>query len=92
MMVTVIVPRQLAGWRKRQPRLQVAAADLKSTLEIVSREYQLDDGLLREDGRVQAFVRITIDGRPVGSRMPDDLARIAVAGTTVAITVALACG
>ena len=92
MPVTVLVPGVLGARLNGGSSLEIEASDLLTTLAMVSRHCELDDGLLRDDGHLQAYVRVAVDRQRVTSRKPDDLERVAVAGKTVEIAIALAGG
>ena len=92
MSVTVIVPRYLCRHVDNRPAIEVDAADLKTTLEILSRDYGLEDILLTGDGHLQAFIRVVIDEQLVTARKTEDLRQVAVAGKTVEIQSAFAGG
>jgi molybdopterin converting factor small subunit len=92
MPVTVLVPGQLAARLNGSASVEIEASDLLTTLETLSRHCQLDDGLLRDDGHLQAYVRVAVNRERVTARKPEDLQRVAVAGKTVEIAVALAGG
>jgi len=70
----------------------LACSDLKAMLEILSRDYHLEDILLTREGNLQAFIRLVIDEQLVTSRRSEDLVRVAVAGKTVEITSGFAGG
>jgi hypothetical protein len=92
MSVKVLIPRHLARLVGDRSEIDVEASDLRSTLEILSRDYALDDILLGPKGNLQAFIRIVIDDNLVTSRTAEDLGRVSVAGKTVEITSGFAGG
>lgn len=92
MSVRVVIPKHLARHLESKSEIEVEASDLRSTLEILSRDYQLDDILLTAQGHLQAFIRIIIDDNLVTSRKAEELSRVAVSGKTVEITSAFAGG
>ena len=92
MSVTVLVPGPLAARLNGRSSIEIEASDLLTTLETLSRHCQLDDGLLRDDRHLQRYVRVAVNGELVRARTPEDLQRVAVAGKTVEIAVALAGG
>jgi hypothetical protein len=85
MSVRVLIPRHLARHVNNKSQLDVDASDLKTALEVVSREYHLDGILLTREGHLQAFIRIVIDEGMVMSRKAEDLARVPVSGKTIEI-------
>ena len=92
MPVTVLVSGPLAARLNGSSSVEIEASDLLTTLETLSRHCQLDDGLLRDDGQLQAYVRVAVNQELVMAKKPEDLARIPVAGRTIEIAVALAGG
>jgi hypothetical protein len=91
MSTRVVVPQPLSALAGGGS-LDVAARDLESLMQMLARKYALDDALVRADGGLQSFVRVTVDGRPVPARTPEERHAIAVAGRTVRIAVAFAGG
>lgn len=92
MTVKVVIPKHLARHVNNRSEIDIDAADLKATLEILSRDYRLEDILLTSEGHLQAFIRVVIDERLVLSRKAEDLKQVAVAGKTVEIQSAFAGG
>ena len=92
MSVRVVVPRHLSRFLDNRSEIDLDALDLKTTLEILSRDYGLEDILLTSEGHLQAFIRVIIDEQLVTARKTDDLSRIAVAGKTLEIQSAFAGG
>ncbi len=92
MSVKVLIPRHLTRFVGDRSEIDVEASDLRSTLEILSRDYSLDDILLGPRGNLQAFIRIVIDDNLVTSRTAEDLGRVSVAGKTIEITSGFAGG
>ena len=92
MSVKVIVPKYLCRHLNNRSEIDVDASDLKSTLEILSRDYRLEDILLTAEGHLQAFIRVVIDEHLVLARRTEDLSQIAVAGKTIEIQSAFAGG
>jgi len=92
MSVKVLIPRHLARFVGDRSEIDVEATDLRSALEILSRDYSLDDILLSPKGHLQSFIRIVIDDALVTSRSADDLGRVAVGGKTIEITSGFAGG
>jgi hypothetical protein len=92
MSVKVLIPRHLARFVGDRSEIDVEATDLRSALEILSRDYSLDDILLSPRGHLQSFIRIVIDDALVTSRSADDLGRVAVDGKTIEITSGFAGG
>jgi hypothetical protein len=92
MSVKVLVPRHLSRYVDNKSEIDIEASDLKAMLEILSRDYHLEDILLTREGNLQAFIRLVIDEQLVTSRRSEDLVRVAVAGKTVEITSGFAGG
>jgi len=92
MSAKVLIPRHLVAHLNNQREIDVDASNLKTALEILSREYKLEDILLTRDGHLQAFIRIVIDEQLLSSRKPEELSQVAVGGKTVEITTAFAGG
>ena len=92
MSVKVLLPKHLGRYLNDKSEIDVEASDLKATLELLSRDYKLEDILLARDGCLQPFIRVVIDDRLVTSRKAEDLSRVAVAGKTVKIIAAFAGG
>jgi hypothetical protein len=92
MSVRVVVPRHLSRFLDNRSEIDLDAPDLKATLEILSREYGLDDILLTSDGQLQTFIRLVIDEELLVSRKGADLSLVPVAGKTVEIQSAFAGG
>ena len=92
MSVRVVVPRHLSRFLNNRSEIAVDALDLKTTLDILSREYGLDDILLTSDGHLQAFIRLVIDDQLLLSSKGADLSLVPVAGETVEIQSAFAGG
>jgi hypothetical protein len=92
MSVRVLIPRHLGRFVNGRSEIEVEASNLKATLDILSRDYQLDDVLLTRDGHLQAFIRIVIDDRLVTSRKAEDLSQVPVADKTIEIQSAFAGG
>jgi hypothetical protein len=92
MSVRVVVPKHLSRFLNNRSELDLDALDLKTTLEILSRDYGLDDILLTSDGHLQSFIRLVIDEELLTSRKGADLSLVPVAGKTVEIQSAFAGG
>ena len=92
MSVKVVVPTHLSRHLNNRLEIDVDASDLKATLEILSRDYRLEDILLTSEGHLQAFIRVIIDEHLVTARRTEDLRQVAVAGKTVEIQSAFAGG
>lgn len=92
MSVKVVVPRYLCRHLNNRSEIDVDASDLKGALEILSRDYRLEDILLTREGHLQAFIRVVIDERLVTARRTEDLSQVAVAGKTIEIQSAFAGG
>jgi hypothetical protein len=92
MSVKVVVPRHLCRFLNDRSEIDLDAMDLKTTLEILSREYGLEDILLTSEGHLQAFIRLVIDKELLMSRKGADLSLVPVAGKTVEIQSAFAGG
>jgi hypothetical protein len=65
--------------------LDIEASDLRTALEVLSRDGHLGDILLTRDGHLQAFIRVVIDECLVMSRKAEDLSQVPVSGKTVEI-------
>jgi hypothetical protein len=85
MSVRVLIPRHLARHVNDRSELDIEASDLRTALEVLSRDYQLGDILLTRDGHLQAFIRVVIDESLVMSRKAEDLSQVPVSGKTVEI-------
>jgi hypothetical protein len=92
MSVKVVVPKYLCRHLNNKSAIDVDASDLKATLEILSRDYGLEDVLLTREGHLQAFIRVVIDDHLVMARRTEDLSQVAVAGKTIEIQSAFAGG
>ena len=92
MSVKVRIPKHLSRYLNDKSEVDVEASDLKAALEILSRDYNLEDILLTREGHLQAFIRVVIDEHVVTSRKAEDLSQVAVAGKTVEIIAASAGG
>ena len=92
MSVRVVVPRHLSRFLNNQSALDLDASDLKTALEILSREYGLEDILLTSEGHLQTFIRLVVDEELLMSRKGADLSLVPVAGKTVEIQSAFAGG
>lgn len=92
MSVRVVVPRHLSRLLNNRSELDLDAVDLKTTLEILSREYGLEDILLTSEGHLQTFIRLVIDEELLTSKKGADLSLVPVAGKTVEIQSAFAGG
>jgi hypothetical protein len=92
MSVRVIVPKYLGRHLDNRCEIDVDAADLKAALEILSRDYSLEDILLTSEGHLQAFIRVIIDEHLVLARRGQELSQVAVAGKTIEIQSAFAGG
>ena len=92
MSVKVVVPKYLCRHLNNRSEIDVDASDLKATLEILSRDYRLEDILLTREGHLQAFIRVVIDEHLVTARRTEDLSQVAVAGKTIEIQSAFAGG
>ncbi len=92
MSVKVVVPKHLRRHVDHRSEIDVEASDLGATLEILSRDYRLEDILLTREGDLQAFIRLILDEELVTARRTEDLRRIAVTGKTLEIQSAFAGG
>jgi len=92
MSVRVVVPRHLSRFLNNRSQIDLDASDLRATLEILSREYGLEDILLTSEGHLQTFIRLIIDEELLVSRQGADLSLVPVAGKTVEIQSAFAGG
>ncbi|MEO7275597.1 MAG: hypothetical protein ABIX28_00550 [Vicinamibacterales bacterium] len=92
MSVKVLIPRHLTRFMGDRSEVEVEATDLRSALEILSREYALEDILLNPKGHLQSFIRIVIDNDLIASRSAEDMSRVAVGGKTIEITSGFAGG
>ena len=92
MSVRVVVPRHLSRFLNNRSEVDLDALDLKAALEILSREYGLEDILLTDEGHLQTFIRLVIDEELLISRKGADLSLVPVAGKTVEIQSAFAGG
>jgi hypothetical protein len=92
MSVRVVVPRHLSRFLNNRSEIDLDALDLKTTLEMLSRDYGLEDILLTSSGDLQAFIRLIIDEELLISRKGADLSLVPVAGKTVEIQSAFAGG
>jgi hypothetical protein len=92
MSVKVVVPKYLCRYLNNRPEIDVDASDLKTALEVLSRDYRLEDILLTREGHLQSFIRIVIGDDLVKARRTEDLSRVAVAGKTIEIQSAFAGG
>jgi hypothetical protein len=92
MSVRVVVPRHLSRFLNNRSEIDLDALDLQAALEILSREYGLEDILLTSDGHLQTFIRLVIDEELLVSRKGADLSLVPVAGKTVEIQSAFAGG
>jgi hypothetical protein len=92
MSVKVVVPKYLCRHLNNRSEIDVDASDLKAALEILSRDYRLEDILLTSDGNLQAFIRVVIDEHLVTARRNEDLRQVGVAGKTIEIQSAFAGG
>ena len=92
MSVRVVVPRHLSRFLNNRLEIDLDAPDLKTTLEILSREYELEDILLTSEGHLQTFIRLVIDEELLMSGKGADLSLVPVAGKTVEIQSAFAGG
>lgn len=92
MSVKVVVPKYLCRHLNNRSEIDVDASDLKAALEILSRDYRLEDILLTREGHLQAFIRVVIDEHLVTARRTEDLRQVAVAGKTIEIQSAFAGG
>lgn len=92
MSVRVVVPRHLSRFLNNRSEVDLDASDLKAALEILSREYGLEDILLTDEGHLQTFIRLVIDEELLISRKGADLSLVPVAGKTVEIQSAFAGG
>ena len=92
MSVRVVVPRHLSRFLNNRLEIDLDALDLKTTLEILSRDYELEDILLTSEGHLQTFIRLVIDDQLLMSRKGADLSLVSVAGKTVEIQSAFAGG
>ena len=92
MSVRVVVPRHLSRFLNNRLEIDLDALDLKTTLEILARDYELEDILLTIDGHLQTFIRLVIDDQLLLSKKGADLSLVPVAGKTVEIQSAFAGG
>ena len=92
MSVKVVVPRHLRRFLNNRSEIDLDAMDLKATLEILSREYGLEDILLTSEGHLQAFIRLVVDEELLMPAKGADLSLVPVAGKTVEIQSAFAGG
>ena len=92
MSVRVVVPRHLSRFLDHRSEIDLDALDLKTTLEILSRDYGLEDILLTAEGHLQTFIRLVIDDQLLLSKKGADLSLVPVAGKTVEIQSAFAGG
>ena len=92
MSVKVVIPKHLCRYVNNRSEVDIDASDLKSTLEILSRDYRLEDILLTSQGHLQAFIRIVVGEHLVTARRTEDLSQVAVAGKTIEIHSAFAGG
>lgn len=92
MSVRVVVPRHLSAFLNNRSEIDLDAPDLKAALEILSRDYGLEDILLTSDGHLQTFIRLVIDEELLLSKKGADLSLVPVAGKTVEIQSAFAGG
>ena len=67
MSVKVVIPKHLGRHLKTgDSEIDVEASDLKATLEILSRDYDLEDVLLTREGHLQAFIRVVLPQAATG--------------------------
>lgn len=92
MSVKIVVPKYLCRHVNNRSEIDVEAPDLKAALEVLSRDYSLEDILLTREGHLQSFIRVVIDDHLVTARRPEDLSQVAVAGKTIEIQSAFAGG
>jgi hypothetical protein len=92
MSVRVVVPRHLSRFLNNRSEIDLDALNLQATLEILSRDYGLEDILLTSEGHLQTFIRLVIDEELLVSRKGADLSLVPVAGKTVEIQSAFAGG
>ena len=92
MSVKVVVPKYLCRYVNNRSEIDVDASDLKAALDILSRDYRLEDILLTREGHLQSFIRIVIDDTLVTARRTEDLSLVAVGGKTIEIQSAFAGG
>ena len=92
MSVKVLIPKHLARILNNQTEIDVEASDLKATLDILSRDYRLEDVLLNREGHLQPHIRVAVDEDLVTTRKGADLTQVPVAGKTVEIHCAFAGG
>ena len=90
--VRVVVPRHLSRFLNNRSEIDLEAPNLKTALEILSRDYGFEDILLTSEGHLQAFIRLVIDDELLVSRKGADLSLVPVAGRTVEIQSAFAGG
>ena len=92
MSVKVLIPKHLGRHVNNKCEIDVEASDLRATLEILSRDYRLEDILLTREGHLQGFIRVVVDEQLVTSRKAEELSHVPVAGKTVEIQSAFAGG
>jgi hypothetical protein len=92
MSVRVVVPRYLSPFLNNRSEVDVEAVDLKTMLEVLSREHGLEDILLTSSGDLQAFIRLVVDDELLMSRKGTELSLVPVGGKTVEIQSAFAGG
>jgi hypothetical protein len=92
MSAVVIIPKYLSDYFDAKSRVEVEASDLKTALEVIARDFSLEDALLTSDGRLQSYIRVVIDETMLPSLKTADLARVPVGGKTVRIRAAIASG
>ena len=92
MSTKVVLPKYLRRHLDNRSEIDVEASDLKTALDILSRDYRLDDILLTKEGNLQAFIRVVIGDRLVAARRAEDLREVTVAGQTIEIQSAFAGG
>jgi hypothetical protein len=92
MSVKVLIPKHLGRYVNDKSEIDIEASDLKATLDILSRDYELEDIFLTREGNLQAFIRVVVDEALVTARRAEDLRQVAVSGKTVEIQTAFAGG
>jgi hypothetical protein len=92
MSVKVHIPKHLTRHFNNRSEIDIEAADLKTALEIVSRDCHLEDILLTPEGHLQPFIRVVVDDQVVASKTTGGLNDVVVAGKSIRILSAFAGG
>lgn len=90
MSTTVHLPRVLAG-HIGQRCVELEAASLADALTELSQRFALDGGLLA-GGRVQPWIRLSVDGERICEDRLERLRDVPVAGRRVGLSARIACG